>query len=130
MIHALEDGETANKYVYHFSDDKKHDAGFTFTVIDDLLKFYPETNIYRLKSDNCSAQYKCRHVFFHYRLLAMKIEKTILVYYGVAGHEKGLVDAMGGFGVKTPMRRAIILFEKLFNTSQEMADYLNRDKQR
>ena len=32
----------------------------------------------------------------------------IYIYYGAPGHGKGLVDAMSGFGVKGPLRKAVI----------------------
>ena len=56
VAHTLEDGFQTNKYIYHLSDDNKHDAGFTFTVIKDLLKFYPDSDVHRFKSDKCSIQ--------------------------------------------------------------------------
>ena len=65
-------------------------------------------NIIRFKMDNCSAQYKCKYIFALLRDLAINIQKTIIFYYGVKGHGKGLVDAMSGFGVKGPLRNAII----------------------
>lgn len=121
-----ENGEVLNKYVYHFSDNITHDASFTFCVIKDLIaSLYPDLLIIRLKSDNCSTQYKCRHTFFRHKKLSVELGKIIVVYYGVAGHGKGLVDAMGGFGVKTPLRKAILLYEKLFYESQAMVDYLD-----
>lgn len=89
-----EDGIVENKYVYHLSDSKTHDASYTFCV---MILFQ------HLKSDNCSTQYESRHVFFRYKKLSMELRNTFIVYYGVSGHGKGLVDPMGGFGVKTPL---------------------------
>ena len=31
-------------------------------------------------------------------------KQTAIVYFGVSGHRKGLVDALSGFGVKQPRR--------------------------
>ena len=61
-------------------------------------------NIIRFKSDNFSMQYKSKTVFAFWRELALKHQKLFLVFYGVAGHGKGLVDYMSGFGAKTPSR--------------------------
>ena len=100
------------------------------------MTLYPpdERQIIRFKSDNCAVQYKCLHVFPKWRLLAMSHNKTILVYYGVSGHGKGLVDAMSSFGVKHPLRKAIIQKDFFFHSAEdihrflrlEMADRQNR----
>ena len=34
---------------------------------------------------------------------------SAIVYYDVYGHGKGLVDAMSGFEVKSPFRRAVFV---------------------
>ena len=31
--------------------------------------------------------------------------KKVIIYYGVSGHGKGLVDAISGLGVKGPLRK-------------------------
>ena len=92
------DDNHVHKFFYHFSNDNSHDAGFTFSVINEYLQVYPDADIYRFKSDNCSSQYKCKHVFHRYMVLANQLNKTFLVYFGVSGYGKGLVDAMSGFG--------------------------------
>lgn len=77
-----EEGMAENKYVYHFSDNTTHDASHNFCVIKDLIySFYPDIDIVRLKSDNCSTQYKSRHVFFRYKKLSAELGKTILIAY-------------------------------------------------
>ena len=43
-----------------------------------------------------------------FRELAMNTEKDHIIYYGAAGHGRGLVDAMSSFGVKSPLRKEII----------------------
>ena len=57
--------------------------------------------------------------------LAKDSQKTIIVYYGVAGHGKGLVDVASGFGVKDPIRKAIILEDWYFNSSMDMVRFLS-----
>ena len=59
----------------------------------------------RIKSDNCSSQYKSKKIFAFYSQLALDHQKMVLIYYGVAGHGKGIVDAMSSFGVKEPLRK-------------------------
>ena len=71
--------------------------------------------IFSFKSDNCSQQYKSRFVFANWRALAKKYNKTIILYYGVSGHGKGLVDSMSSFGVKGPLPKSIIT-ENFFST--------------
>ena len=117
VAHTLEEGEHLNKFIYHLSDDNEHDNGFTFTVIGDLINFYPECEIYRFKSDNCSGQYKCLYVFHRYKSLAQSLNKTIIIYFGVSGHGKGLVDAMSGFGMKNPLRKAMITNNAYFQAA-------------
>ena len=51
---------------------------------DDLIRF---------KSDNCFCQYKCRFLFKVYMDLAERMDKVVLVYYGVAGYGKGLLES-------------------------------------
>ena len=81
-------------------------------------------DILRFKSDNCSTQYKSKYVFNFWSSLAKKLNKTIIVYYGVSGHGKGLVDAMSGFGVKGPIRRAVVTKNFSFTTAKDIYNYL------
>ena len=114
-----------HKFVYHLSDDLAHDSVFTIAVIKDLIKRYaPDALVIRFKSDNCSTQYKCKYVFYQMRKLAVELQKTFILYYGVKGHGKGLVDAMSGFGVKTPLRTGIITHDFFSNSSILLQDYL------
>ena len=94
-------------YFYHLSDDLKHDFAFTKTVIDDLLEKNGTTTILLVKFDNWSVQYKCKNVFSMWQSIATSSQKKVIIYYDVSGHGKGLVDAMSGFGVKGPLRKAV-----------------------
>ena len=121
----LPDGN--HQYQYHMSDDLGHDTTFTVHVVRDLLAQYSDYKNYdlvRFKSDNCSVQYCCKNVFFQYSQLSQEINKPIIIYYGIAGHGRGLVDAMSGFGLKTPLRRAIVCENFWFNTSKELYDFI------
>ena len=82
--------------------------------------------MYRIKSDNCSCQYKCKCVFQRYKLLASSTKKTFVLYFGVSWHGKGLVDARSGFGVKKPIQRVIILENEFFYTSKDIVEYLEK----
>ena len=97
-----------NKYLYHLSDGHTHDFAYTYIVISHVLQLDPNFSIIRLKSDNCSTQYKCKYVCGKYKELAMEKGVPAIDYFGASGHGKGLVDAMSGFGVKGPLRRAVI----------------------
>ena len=81
----------------------------------------------RFKMDNCSSQYKCRKVFPTYVKLASVTRKTVLVYFGVSGHGKGLVDAMSGFGVKQPLRLAIIQQDIFFQSAEKGNEQQTRE---
>ena len=76
------------------------------------------------QSDNCQAQYCSLHVFEFYQRLSQELKKTIILYYGVNGHGRGLVDSMSGFGVKTPLRREIVTNDFMFNSSLELFQFL------
>ena len=116
-------------HAYHISDNKKHDSAFTILVTKDLLGYYEDYLDYpliRIKSDNCTTQYCCLYVFEAYQKLAIDKNKTVLLYYGVNGHGKGLVDAMSGFGLKCPLRRHIITEDFFFNTDKELVAFCQK----
>ena len=95
-------------YIFHLSDKMKHNHAFTSAVVNDIIQKHGLPLILRFKSDNCSTQYICKWVFRFWSNLAKKLNTKIIIYYGVSGHGKGLVDAMGAFGVKSPLTRAVI----------------------
>ena len=99
--------------------------------MEELTSLLPSA-IIRVKSDNCSSQYKCGRVFHSWCTLAKELQKKILVYYGVSGHGKGFVDAMSAFDVKNPWKRLIIWDDFEFDSSFGIFDRLraeNSDKQ-
>ena len=53
----------------------------------------------------------------------MSLGKTIICYYGVKGHVKGLVDTMSGFGLKTPLRMAIVTENIFYDTAEKVHEY-------
>ena len=69
--------------------------------------------IFRIKSDSCASQYKCKWVFKQWQSIAVSKERTVMMYFVRAGHVKGLVDAMSGFGVKGPLWKAVVTESKL-----------------
>ena len=80
--------------------------------------------ILHFKSDNCSTQYKCKWVFRFWSNLVKKLNTKIIIYYGVSGHVKGLVDAMGVFGVKSPLTRAVITQNLEYSCAKDIYEYL------
>ena len=111
------------------SDHKTHDSVYTDYVICDLIKKFnaEHYHLIRIKSDNCPTQYCCLHVFQAYHHLSKELDKVIILYYGVNGHGRGLVDAMSGFGVKTLLRRAIVTADFMFNTAKEFKIFLEKE---
>ena len=96
------------KYFYHFSDELTHNFVFTHSDVEHLTHLDPELEIIRIKSDNCSTQYKSKNVFGKYKQLASEKGIPVICYYWVFGHGKGLVDVMSGFGAKGPLRKAVV----------------------
>ena len=44
--------------------------------------------------------------------------------YGAAGHGKGGVDGMSSFRLKNILRKAIVTYDVIFNTIEDIVDYL------
>ena len=57
---------------------------------------------------------------------ASKYNKTIILYYGVSGHGKGLVDSMSSFGVKGPLPKSIITEIFFFNHVEQVKEHLEQ----
>ena len=117
-------GDSPYQYIYHLSDEKKHNHAFTSAVIDHILSDELDENMIRVKSDNCSTQYKCKWVFGFYHNLEIEKQVKILVCYGVSGHGKGLVDAMSSFSVNAPLLRAVITNDFFYNRAEDIYNYL------
>ena len=117
-----------NRYFYHFSDEKMHDWRFLKSMIKDLLQeAISDQQIIRTKSDNCSLQYKCGAVYAMLRELAMELLKTIIAYFGAAGHGRCLVDGMSSFGVKNPLRKSIIAEDFYWATAAELVAFFHKN---
>ena len=101
------DENAFNKYIYHFANDTSHDSQFSYAV-DELRTNNDQCLIISFKSDNCSQHYKSCFVFANWGTLAKKYINTIVLYYGVSGCGKGLVDSVSSFGVKGPFPKSII----------------------
>ena len=114
-----------NSYIYHLSDNRKHNHNFTNAVVSSLIEHYPDVQIYRLQSNNCSEQYKCFNVFPLFLQLAMEHNKMFIYHYGVKGHGKWLVDTMTGFGLKTPLRKAIVTEDIFYDSAKKLYKYIS-----
>ena len=118
-------GANGNLYLYHLSDEKRHDYTFTAAVVEHIISIEEENHdVLRFKSDNCSTQYKWKYVFNFWSSLSKKLNKTIIVYYAVSRHGKGLVDTMSGFGVKGSIRRAVVTKNFSFTSAENIYNYL------
>ena len=58
-------------------------------------------------SDSDTLTYQSKYVFSLLSSSAKKVSRKGVLYYGVLGHGKGLVDTISAFGVKNPIRRAV-----------------------
>ena len=59
------------------------------------IEIAPGTTVI-VTSDNCTGQYKSAQNFFDLQRLANHYECTLIRIYGIAGHGKNEVDAVGG----------------------------------
>ena len=50
----------------------------------------------------------------------MAENRKIIIYYGVSGHGKGLVDTMNGFGVKGPIKNVALTENFNYNILKEI----------
>ena len=132
--HTLHDGliqqpNGVRKYIFHLSDDTTHDSFMTDVIVKDIVEKYPElvmNGALIIRSDNCSTQYKSRFVFANMLALSTKLNIPIYWFFGEAGHGRGLIDAMGWFGCKGPLRKAIIQENKWFRTAKLMIEHLEK----
>ena len=116
-----------NLYAYHLSDDTNHDSIMTTEILSGIISNHPEIiemGILVLRSDNCSTQYKSRFVFKSLLDLAKKHNIHIDFFYGKAGYDHRLIDAMAWFGCKGPMQKEIIAKDRWFKGGKEMCDFL------
>ena len=113
----------SHDYIYHLSKEMKHNYAYTATVFRQLIN-ESSSDIICLKSDNCATQYKSKYVFKAFHSLAVKMQKKIVSFYGTSGHGKGLVDAMSSFGVKAPIRRAVLTEDFSYRNAKDIFDYL------
>ena len=58
-------------------------------------------------SDSDTLTYQSKYVFSLLSSSAKKVSRKGILYYGVLGHSKGLVDTISAFRVKNPIRRAV-----------------------
>ena len=63
-------------------------------------------------------------LFSFWQRLATKIQKKIIMYYGVVGHGKALVDAMGSFGAKEPIKKGVLTSNFSYNSASDIVSYL------
>ena len=119
------DPDNPYEYIYRLSDFMKHIYVFTSAVVDHILEKNSTPRLIQFKSDNCATQDKSKYVFWYWSNLAAQHGKKVLLYYGVAGHGRGLVDAMSSFGVKAPHRKAVITNEFTCSSALDIHKYLN-----
>ena len=77
-----------------------------------------------MKSDNCSEQFKSKYVFGFWENFSQRSNIPVLLFYGVPGHGKGLLDSMSYFGVNGPIRDAILREDFWYHNSQDFEGYL------
>ena len=95
-----------HEYFYHLSGDMRHNFAFTLSVVYHSLQLN-SPSVTCFKYDNCLTQYKSKYVFKKWQALATKTKKLVIVYYGVSGHGKVLVETVSGFAVKGPLQKAV-----------------------
>ena len=109
-----------NTYIYHLSDNRKHNHCFTNVGVKSLIDCFPDIETYQFKSENCKEQYKRLNIVPLFCKLAIEHKKMFIYYYGVNGHGKRLVDAMSGFGLKTLLQKAIVTEDFFYDSAQKV----------
>ena len=66
-------------------------------------------------------------MFGEAQTMAKRINRPVLLYYGPAGHGKGLVDAMSAFGVKGPLLRKVLTEDFTYNCADDICRALKKD---
>ena len=116
-----------NHYIYHLSDDTRHDWAFVHEILHDVFIQYDiKQQTVIIKSDNYSEQYKCLNTFGSMVSLCDEFGLTVIRVYSPAGHGKGTIDAMSSFGVKSILMRDIVGQDVFFANSQEIVDHLRK----
>ena len=117
------------RYHYHLSDDTKHDGIFVDQVLRDIIMKYDihDEDMW-IQSDNAPSQYKNKLPFGLTQKLANEFNLRIIRTYGAAGHGKGVIDAISSFGVKNILRKDIVTHDVIFNTSEDVTNYLSIKK--
>ena len=125
VAHSFDD-DAFNKYIYNFSSDTSHDSQFSYAIVDHLMTNNDQCLIFHFKSDNCSQQHKFCFVFANWGALVKKYNKTIILYYGVSGHSRGLVDSMNSLRVKGPLQKSIITEKIFLNDIGQVKEHLEQ----
>ena len=114
-----------NHYLFQLSNELTHNFAFTFNVGKHTFQMSQQPpQFLRIKYDNCSIQYKCKYVFGKDKQLAFEIGIPLIYCFDVSGHGKGLVDAMSGFGVTGPLRKAVVTEDLHYDSVQDIVSYL------
>ena len=121
------DQNDALSFVYHLTDDTGHDPTFVDEVLNDIFgRWNIRNETILLKSGNAENQYKDEYTFAYYQNLADKYNVQVICLYGVAGHGKGLIDAISSFGVKSILRKDIVTGDRWCKNSEEMCLHLRK----
>ena len=116
-----------HKYIYHLSDHPKQNFAFISSATNHLLSLDNKVPLIHLKCGPCSTQHKCKHVFGKCMGLAIMKDVSVILHYGISGHGKGLVDAASGFGVKGPLRKAVVTKDLPYENANNIVTFLKEN---
>ena len=94
----------------------------TGAKVEQLGRTLPDAQTNRQVQNNCSEQYKC---ISYLQEVSNDTKKTVIYYYGVKGHGKGLFDAMSGVGLKTPLKKAIVKENSFYDTAENVYEFIS-----
>lgn len=127
LIYLCECGKEILHYEIFVSDDLRHDAHMSHTILESTIKLILNkrslSKIF-IWSDNCSAQYKSRLPFHLLSQLALPVEIE-RCFFGPR-HGKNMCDSAGG-RVKTSATQAIASRQFDIVDAQTMYDYCQRE---
>ena len=97
-------GKYGKTYHGMLSEDRDHDQTYTYEGLMGIISTSPIRSNIVIRSD--ATHFKCAECFDDLQSLSDDFQATVVRVYGIAGHEKGEIDSVGGH-LKNAVRSSI-----------------------